>query len=223
MKNTVIISMLFLLAACVPQSTAQKPPLVEGPVSFYPAQPGVEWTYLTQLSSPGDPPYRITILGGGSFGGQPAIRYRFFGWGQDRIYYRQISVSGVRLFGYEEVVTNGFVSYDPPIQEYPAEGALSIGARWGGATRQKTEIRADGKVYPGNGTNFEYTYTVLGKSTVNVPAGTFEVFRIRLELRGAQDARVTYEIWFAPKVGEIYNSAVAEGQGGILLSDRNFR
>jgi len=214
-KITLALAILSL-AACAPQNTAPSKPLIEGPVGFYPSQPGLDWIYLPQQSSSTDPPYRLSILGSTSFNGQVATRYRFSGRGQERYYYRQIGVGGVRLLGLEEVITNSTVRFNPPMQEYPAAASLLVGARWGGTTRMQSELIVDGKKFPQAETSFEYSYSVLGKSVVNLPAGSFEVYRIRLEIKNPQ-SKEEYEIWFVPGVGEV------KTREGLQLVERNFK
>lgn len=220
MKHLTLLSLILLLGACVPQNTSQnpqKPPLVEGPVSFYPAQPGLDWTYLPQRATPVDPTYRVSILGSWNFNGQVGIRYRFSGRGQERYYYRQVGSGGVLLLGFEEAITNTAVRFNPPMQEYPPEASLAVGARWGGATRVVTDLTVDNKTSRISEASLEYSYSVIGKSVVNVAAGTFEVFRILLELRSGQNAKEEYEIWFTPRVGEV------KTREGLQLVERNFK
>jgi len=118
--------------------------------------------------------------------------------------------------GLEEVITNSTVRFNPPMQEYPAAASLLVGARWGGTTRMQSELIVDGKKFPQAETSFEYSYSVLGKSVVNLPAGSFEVYRIRLEIKNPQ-SKEEYEIWFVPGVGEV------KTREGLQLVERNFK
>jgi len=61
-----------------------------------------------------------------------------------------------------------------------------------------------------------YTFEVLEEKEVRVPAGVFRVFRIRQRYRD-EKGEALYEVWFAPKVGEVRT------REGRLLTDRNFR
>jgi hypothetical protein len=223
----IFVPALLLLVACAPRAT--EPPtntaLIQGPVGFYPSQPGLDWVYLPLRASIGDPPVRLSVIGPTIFEGQPAIRYRLSGRGLDRSYYRQVDASGVRLLGMEDFDRLQVARYTPPIQEYPPQASLAIGARWGGQTREVIELRFNNQVTRVSDRVLEYTYTVLGKSNVSVPAGSFEVFRIALEYRDPRNPnlRESFELWFFPGVGEIFSSVNFGDQGGLSLIDRNFR
>jgi hypothetical protein len=227
MRRIGLFGLLVLLAACVPQNTPPANPNVpttriETPGAFYPIQTNFEWIYLPDRAGANDPSYRLTILGQGSFNNQLVTRYRFFGRGQDRIYYRQVDANGVRLLGFEETVTETVTRFEPPIQEYPAQANLTVGGRWGGLARFTTDLRAGGRTARFAEGSFEYTYTVLGKNNVSVQNNTYEVFRIGLERKtpasGNNPAQTeTAEIWFVPNVGEVRT------QEGLQLLDRNFK
>ncbi|MDX2005357.1 MAG: hypothetical protein SFU83_08785 [Meiothermus sp.] len=227
MRHVGLLGLVALLGACVPQNTPPPNPNVpstriETTGSFYPLQTSFEWIYLPDRAGATDPSYRLTILGQGSFNNQVVTRYRFFGRGQDRIYYRQVDASGVRMLGFEEVVTETVTRFDPPIQEYPAQANLIVGARWGGISRFTTDLRAGGRTTRFAEGQFEYTYTVLGRANVSVQNNTYQVFRIGLERKtpasGPNPAQTdTAEIWFVPNVGEVRT------QEGLQLLDRNFK
>ncbi|GEM87322.1 hypothetical protein [Meiothermus granaticius] len=220
MKRYLLFAVLgSLLAACAPQTSTPAPtnPLYTGPVGFYPAAVGLDWVYQPQGAAPTDPPYRVSVLGPSTFNGQPALRFRFSGRGQERYYYRVISNAGVQLLGFEEAITNSVVRFTPPMQEYPAPSAFAIGARWGGVTQVDSQIVVGGKITPLASGSLEYTYQVVGRSNVSVPAGDFQVWRIALNLKPSKGDPQTYEIWFVPGVGEVRT------QEGLLLVDRNFK
>ncbi len=227
MKRVFLLLGLLLLAACAPRTTT--PPantaLIEGPVGFYPAQPGLDWVYLPPRAPLGDPPIRLSILGPATFEGQPAIRFRLSGRGLERSYYRQIDASGVRLLGIEDFDRLQVARYTPPIQEYPPPASLTVGARWGGQTREVIELRVGNQVTRVVDRLLDYTYTVLGRSNVSVPAGSFEVYRIGLEYLDPRNPslRENFEVWFFPGVGEVFTSMNFTDQGGLSLVDRNFR
>lgn len=207
-----------LLAACAPQtSTPATTPLYTGPVGFYPAAVGLDWVYQPQGAAPTDPPYRVSILGPSAFNGRAALRYRFSGRGQERYYYRVVSGAGVQLLGFEEAITNSVVRFNPPIQEYPAQSAFAVGARWGGVSQVDSQIVVDGKITPLASGSLEYTYQVVGRSNVSVGAGDFQVWRVTLSLKPSKGDPQNYEIWFVPGVGEVRT------QEGLLLVDRNFK
>lgn len=223
----ILVPVLLLLAACAPRPTEPQTntTLIQGQVGFYPSQPGLDWLYLPPRASIGDPPVRLSIIGPTTFEGQPVIRYRLSGRGLERSYYRQVDASGVRLLGIEDFDRLQVARYTPAIQEYPPQASLAIGARWGGQTREVIELRSNNQVTRVSDRMLEYTYSVLGKSNVTVPAGSFEVFRIGLEYRDPRNTnlRENFELWFFPGVGEIFSSVNFSDQGGLSLIGRNFR
>jgi hypothetical protein len=218
---------LLLLVACAPRATEPQlnTALIQGPVGFYPAQPGLDWIYLPPRAAIGEPPVRLSVIGPTTFEGQPAIRYRLSGRGLERSYYRQVDAGGVRLLGIEDFDRLQVARYTPPIQEYPPPASLAVGARWGGQTREVIELRAGNNVTRVVDRLLDYTYTVLNKSNVTVPAGNFEVFRIAWEVRDPRNPalRENFELWFFPGVGEVFSSVNFGEQGGLSLVDRNFR
>lgn len=220
MKRFALLGLLVLLAACVPQTSTPNPQTpttrVETPPAFYPAQTGLEWTYQPPGASSLEAPYKLTIDGQSPFNNQVAFRYRFSGRGQQRVYYRQVDALGVRLLGFEELVTNTVTRFDPPIQEYPPQGNLAVGARWGGLTRYSVDLTTNGKISRFAEGSFEYTYTVLGRSTVTVFNNVYDVLRISLERKPTDGEAERYEIWFLPNVGEIRT------QEGLQLQGKNF-
>lgn len=223
----ILVPVLLLLAACAPRASEPQTntAIIQGQVGFYPSQPGLDWVYLPPRASIGDPPVRLSVIGPTTFEGQPVIRFRLSGRGLERSYYRQIDASGVRLLGIEDFDRLQVARYTPAIQEYPPQASLAVGARWGGQTREVIELRANNQITRVSDRVLEYTYTVLGKSNVTVPAGSFEVFRIGLEYRDPRNPslRETFELWFFPGVGEIYSSINFSDQGGLSLIDRNFK
>ncbi len=223
----ILVPVLLLLAACVPRASEPQTntALVQGSVGFYPSQPGLDWVYLPPRASIGDPPVRLSVIGPTTFEGQPVIRFRLSGRGLERSYYRQVDASGVRLLGIEDFDRLQVARYTPAIQEYPPQASLAVGARWGGQTREVIELRSNNQVTRVSDRVLEYSYTVLGKSNVTVPAGSFEVFRIGLEYRDPRNPslRENFELWFFPGVGEIFSSVNFSDQGGLSLIDRNFK
>jgi hypothetical protein len=207
-----------LLSACVPQATPTPPaPPIYGPQAFFPVTYGLDWEYQPQGFKFADPPYKVSILGPGVFEGQPSLRYRFSGRGQDRVFHRQVSADGVKLLGFEERITELKTAYDPPILEYPPISLLSVGYRWGGTSKLAISF-----TLPNNKTEYykgtlEYSYTVLAKNTVDSPAGRYEVLRIALDSKDSTGNQNRQEIWYAPNVGEVRTKE------GLLLIERNFQ
>lgn len=121
---------------------------------------------------------------------------------------------GVRLFGFED--PSARVVFAPPIPEYPPEGLLAVGYRWGGESEVRATLLTPQGERPLASGRLAYTFEVLEEKEVRVPAGVFRVFRIRQRYRD-EKGEALYEVWFAPKVGEVRT------REGRLLTDRNFR
>lgn len=207
-----------LLSGCVPQTSPEPSPVFyTSPQSFFPNQFGLDWIYQPQGYKSTDPPYRMSILGPGVFAGKPSLKFRFSGRGQDRVFHRQISAEGVRLLGFEELITELKATYEPAILEYPPISLLSVGYRWGGTTKLDivfTLPNNKNEYYKGN---LEYNYTVLAKNTVELPSGRYEVFRITLDSKDSAGNQNRQEIWYAPNVGEVRT------REGLMLVGRNFQ
>lgn len=206
---------LLLLVACAPQVT-QAPearPLLEE-AAFYPATTGLEWVYLPEGEALSAPPYRVRAEGPAVFEGQEALRFRSFGRGEDRLYYRQVGPFGVRLLGFQD--PSARVVFTPPLLEYPPEALLAVGYRWGGTTEVRVELLAPGGQEPLARGALNYTMEVLETREVGLPAGTFRVFRIRQTYQDDQ-GRDVREVWFTPRVGEVRT------REGRILVERNFR
>lgn len=222
MKRLTPLLLIGLLGACVPQANNPVPnPVpntrIDSPVAFYPVQVGLEWTYLPENSAPTGPGYKLSIAGQTSFANQVVYRYTLAGLGKAREFYRQVDASGVRLLGYLDIPTNITMRFDPPIQEYPPSSNLTVGARWGGLSRYSATLTVDGKSTPYGEGSFEYTYTVLGRSTVRVFDNAYDVLRIALERRPTSGDIERAEVWFVPNVGEIRT------QEGLQLLGKNFK
>ncbi len=206
-----------LLAACAPQVSTPGPAeaRVQGPVGFYPHATGLAWTYLPEGLPLDAPKYELRVEGAGSFEGKPGIKYRFFGRGQDRDYYRSVGPFGVKLLGYEERITLSRVEFDPPFVEYPAPALLEVGARWGGRTRVSSFFVLPKGIEKQATLDLDYRFEVVGNKTVEVPAGSFEAFVIRFFAKSQKEA-IRSELWFVPHVGEVRT------REGLVLVGKNF-
>ncbi len=208
------MALALLLAACAPQVT-QAPkaqPLLQE-TAFYPATTGLEWVYVPEGEALSSPPYRVRVEGPALYEGQEAVRFRSFGRGEDRVYYRQVGAFGVRLLGFQD--PSARVVFTPPILEYPPEALLAPGHRWGGKVTVRVELLTPGGREPLAQGSLGYAMEVLEEREVRLPAGVFRVYRIRQvyqDERG-QDAR---EVWFVPKVGEVRT------REGRVLVEKNF-
>ncbi|WP_114313115.1 hypothetical protein [Thermus caldifontis] len=209
-----LMALTLLLSACLPQAT-QAPearPLLRE-TGFYPATTGLEWVYVPEGEALSTPPYRVRVEGPALYEGQEALRYRSYGRGEDRVYYRQVGAFGVRLLGFQD--PSARVVFTPPILEYPPEALLSPGYRWGGKVTVRVELLTPGGREPLAQGGLGYSMEVLEEREVRLPAGVFRVYRIRQvyqDERG-QDAR---EVWFVPRVGEVRT------REGRILVEKNF-
>ena len=211
------LGLFLLLAACapVPSTLPSAEARIEGPVAFYPHATGLAWRYLPEglpLDAPG---YTLRVEGLGSFEGVSGIRYRFFGRGQDRVYYRQVGEFGVKLLGYEEKITLSRLEFDPPFVEYPPAALLDVGYRWGGQSRVKSYFVLPSGVEKQAELSLDYRFEVLARRRVEVPAGSFEAYVIRFSAKSRRES-VESEIWFVPHVGEVRT------REGLLLVGKNF-
>lgn len=207
-----LLALAALLFGCAPQVAQRARPEFKE-VGFYPALAGLEWTYVPEGEAVTAPPYRVRIEGPASFLGQEALRVYVGGRGEERRYYRQVG-RGVRILGFED--PSARVSFTPPILEYPPEELLEVGYRYGGKTEVKVELLPpSGPPEPLAQGPLSYTMEVLEKRTVQVPAGTFQVYRIRQTYKDDR-GETLYEVWFAPYVGEIRT------REGRILVETNF-
>jgi hypothetical protein len=205
----VSLGLAALFAACAPAASPSAPVQVQqlsSPVSFYPQESGVTWQYLPSGSSAGDPSVVQTIEGPTVVSGDLWVVTRLRGLGLDNRMYRQYRPQGVFL--QREVRPGQQVIYDPPIQEYPPEGELRVGATWGGDTTI-TVFHPDAKPEEQYQTHqAEYRFTVVDRRPVTVTAGTYTVYVIDFEARFLDEGRsvlATQKLttWFTPHVGEI--------------------
>ncbi|WP_298628563.1 hypothetical protein [uncultured Thermus sp.] len=208
-----LMALALLLSACIPQATPQEARPLLKETGFYPATTGLEWVYVPEGEALSAPPYRVRVDGPALYEGQEALRYRSFGRGEDRVYYRQVGAFGVRLLGFQD--PSARVVFTPPILEYPPEALLSPGYRWGGKVTVRVELLTPGGREPLAQGGLGYSMEVLEEREVRLPAGVFRVYRIRQvyqDERG-QDAR---EVWFVPRVGEVRT------REGRILVEKNF-
>ncbi len=206
-----------VLAGCAPQATAPAPAeaRIQGPVAFYPHATGLVWTYLPEGLPLDAPPYRLRVEGEGSFEGRAGLKYRFFGRGQDRVYYREVGAFGSKLLGYEERITLSRVEFDPPFIEYPPAALLEVGARWGGRTRVSSFFVLPKGIEKQATLVLDYQFEVAEKRTVEVPAGSFSAYVIRFTAKSPKET-LRSELWFVPHVGEVRT------REGLVLVRKNF-
>ena len=205
-----------LLAACAPTTEpGSAEARVTGPVSFYPRETGLAWKYLPEglpLDSPG---YVLKVEGLGSFLGETTLRFRFTGRGQDRVFHRQVGDLGVRLVGYEELITLSRVEFHPAFMEYPPESLLAVGYRWGGRTTIHSYFALPQGTEEQTRIVMNYSFEVMDHREVTVPAGRFKAYIIAFRAQSEKET-LESEIWFAPHVGELRT------REGLLLIGKNF-
>lgn len=212
-----LVMVLALLAACAPAGEAPRVDVQQltEPISYYPFQAGARWAYLPDRARLSDPTTVVQVEGPTILGDEVWVAWHSRGRGLDQMSYRQLRPAGVFL-GREERLGTNFV-FDPPLQEFPAEGQLRVGSQWSGSTTVHMSID-DGKQR--RDMPLDYTYTVVDKRLVTVPAGEFEVFVIDFVSRtfdenGDLTDEFTRQSWFAPFVGEV------RSQSGHVLVDSN--
>ena len=202
----VIVVALFV-SACTPTTQSDDRVGVlqlTDPITYYPFQTGAAWEYLQQGARLTDPRTTVVVEGPTVVDNGVWIGWRLIGPAREKRSYRQVNASGVFLHS-EVRLGITTLTYDPPIQEYPPQGSLRVGALWTGETDVTLQL------YDGSEPevrHLAYTYTVVDRRTVTVPAGEVDVFVINLTSRlfdedGTQVDEETYETWFSPYVGEV--------------------
>jgi hypothetical protein len=208
------------LLACVPTQEPTKPPkppvesgVVGGETSFYPNAAGLIWQYIKESTSADAPKYKLEILGPSLFHGRTLTAIRFVGNASDQTYFREFSSTGVKLHGFS-ISQTGDVTFDPAIQEYPAQSELKIGATWGGQTLVTEPNLAD----PSKPKSYKisYTYTVLARQQFKVAEQIYDTYRIAYEVISSPTQRSTQTIHFTPNIGEVRTKE------GLLLLGKNF-
>ena len=212
-----------LLGACAPApevGRVEVAQLANAP-SFYPQETGATWTYLPAGSPLNAVPAFQQVEGPTLIGGERWIAWRLIGRGLNVRSFKQYRPEGV--FVLREVRPGTQLTFDPPLQELPAQNALRVGASWGGESSASIYYPDAPPESQRETLRFTYTYTVVDRRQVRVEAGTFNVFVINLEsqLSGASDEAnnetVRQEIWFAPFVGEVRTEL------DFVLTNTNFQ
>ena len=221
LKVSLLLAALGLLAACAPSAGPERVTVeqLSGPVSFYPHETGATWQYLPD----GDPLNATRLFqrveGPTLVGGELWTAWRTVGRGLDIASFRQYRGDGVYLL--REVRPGTQITFDPPLQEFPAAGALQVGTTWGGTTTASLYF-PDATADDQNASlTVEYDYAVVDKRQVSVAAGTMEVFVLNFESRtrdaeGRSLETLNQELWFAPFVGEVRTEL------GYFLIETNF-
>lgn len=196
-----------VLAACAP--AADERVTVEQltePVTFYPSQTGARWEYLPDGARVSDPRLVRTIQGPSVLDGEVWVAWRTSGRGLDQTSFRQVTSDGVFLK--RRLRPGTVITFDPPIQEFPPQSQLRVGATWAGETTAVLEFPQANPENRRASLDLTYTYTVVDRRTVTLLAGEFETFVVNLVTRtfdedGTIVEELQQETWFVPYVGEV--------------------
>lgn len=197
---------LLLTAACAP--AAGDAPRVNvqqltETITYYPSQAGARWEYLPSGARVTDPRVAVQVEGPTVMGDGLLTAWHARGRGLDQMSYRDHTPAGVFLHREERLGTT--FRFDPPLMEFPPENQLRVGANWSGTST--VTLTLDGgrerRTLP-----FDYSYVVVDRRTVTVPAGEFDVFVIDFTSRtydeeGNLTDELTQQTWFAPYLGEV--------------------
>lgn len=223
--TTFLLLSVALLAACAPGARDDGPRLsVEqftGDVSFYPHATGAAWAYVPEGGQVEGSGLAAVVEGPRVINDDIWVATEFIGLGIDGALYRQYRADGV--FTLREDASGSRTVYNPPLQEYPPESELRVGATWSGETTANVFFPSAERTADRNQT-FEvtYSYTVVDKRKVRLPIGELEVYVINRIGRAFNEEgdvadQLTQEIWFSPFVGEVRT------REGLFLARTNVR
>ena len=197
-----------LLAACAPTTSDERVEVQQltEPLTYYPNQTGARWQYLPDAARLSDPRLIRSIEGPTVLDGEVWISWRTAGRGIDLRTFRQTRPDGVFLK--RRVRPGSVITFDPPIQEFPAQGQLRVGATWAGETSATIEFPGADPENRHSTLELTYTYTVVDQRSVTLLAGEFDVFVVNLVTRTFdEDGEIVEELrqetWFSPFVGEV--------------------
>jgi hypothetical protein len=217
-----IVLSTLLLAACAPVAEDGPRVTVEqlsDPVSFYPQEVGATWQYLPDSARLNESRIFQRVDGPTILEGEVVTGWRTVGRGIDERNFRTYGPEGVFLR--RTTKPGSIIDFRPPVREFPASGALRVGANWGGET---TAIVTYPEARPEHRTaslDIRYGYTVVDRRTARVPAGEFTFYVIDFESvtvdsEGRTNEELSQTTWFAPYVGEIRT------ESGYFLVETNF-
>lgn len=211
------VAVLALLGACAPAAGSDErvevAQLTEA-ITYYPYQTGASWQYLREGDRLNDPRASTVVDGPTIVDGEVWVSFTKTRPGYQERGFRRVTEAGVFLHS-KVVLGLTTITYDPPLQEFPAEGTLRVGAQWTGET---TATMVNHGRPERESLSVQYVYTVVDRRNVNTPAGPLEVFVIDLTLRSlGPDAEIldeeTTQAWFTPFVGEVRTN-----QGWVLIA-----
>ncbi len=218
MRSVLLASLLAVLAlsSCAPAAGSDERVEVQQlsePITYYPFQTGASWQYLRDGDRLSDPRSTTVIDGPTIVDSEVWTSFTKTRPGYQERGFRRVTSQGVFLHS-RVVLGLTTVKYDPPLQEFPAEGTLRVGAQWSG----ETTVTMTNTGRPERQTlNVQYVYTVVDQRTVNTPAGAIQVFVIDLTSRNLSPEgelldEENSQFWFAPFIGEIRTN-----QGWVLV------
>lgn len=221
MRRTLLalVALGSILAACTPAGTTSSERVeveqLTEPITYYPYQTGARWQYLPDGARLSDPTTALVVEGPTIVDNEVWLSWHMRGRGLDQRSYRQVRGDGVFLKQEERLGT--VFTFDPPLQEYPPQSQMRVGAQWRGTTTVHMSAE-EGKQQ--RDLVIDYVYTVVDQRSVNVPAGAFDVFVIDFTTRttdenGTVTEELTQQSWFAPYVGEVRT------RNGHVLVDSN--
>ena len=215
------LTLTTVLGACAPSANAPVPrasgSLTPDAPSFYPHETGLTWTYLEEGETVITPAYTLSVLGPSVLQGERVILTRMRGRTVDTTYYKQHTSEGVFL--HREDRPGATITYDPPLQEFPAPAALKPGASWSGSTT--ATVTYDKASDTPTSSTLDYTFTVLEQREANVPAGTFPAYTIEFaaeQLDGERVESTRQHQWFTPYWGDVRTRSELLLTGGNVLS-----
>ncbi len=218
MRIVLLASLLavLVLGGCTPAAGSDERVEVQqlsDPITYYPFQTGAAWQYLRDGDRLSDPRSSTIIDGPTIVDSEVWISFTKTRPGYQERGFRRVTPDGVFLHS-RIVLGLTSIRYDPPLQEFPPEGALRVGAQWSG----ETTVTMSNLGRPESETlDVQYVYTVVDRRTVNTPAGSIEVFVIDLTSRNVSpDGELldeeTSQFWFTPFIGEVRTN-----QGWVLI------
>lgn len=208
---------LFVLSSCAPTAGSEERVEVQQltePITYYPFQTGAAWQYLRDGDRLSDPRASTVIDGPTIVDSEVWVSFTKTRPGYQERGFRRVTPQGVFLHS-RVVLGLTTIKYDPPLQEFPAEGTLRVGAQWSG----ETTVTMSNSGRPEQQTlNVQYVYTVVDQRTVNTPSGAIQVFVIDLTSRNLSTEgelldEENSQFWFTPFVGEVRSN-----QGWVLVS-----
>ena len=200
---------LLLLPACAPTAEDEERAAVEQlsePVTFYPHQAGLRWQYLPDGAALSEPRAVHLVEGPSVLDGRVWTGERMAGRGLDLRWFREYDADGVELR--REVRPGTIIDFDPPLREFPAPSELRVGASWSGESHARVTFPDATPENRLQEVDFRYSYIVVDRRPVTLPAGTFDAYVIAFTSEttdelGRTVEEVQRELWFVPYVGVV--------------------